>query len=235
MAVYGKGRKGRPIPQARALGQVFRSWHRAPIIEPSANHRRFEAIGAVFSHQLRFPIGKWINKRFRKTGKPAVVVEWGCRSGQAIDYLTHQYGDRIQAYGYSIQSHPEWEHNSRVKFIWNDPFKMLRYFKKGSVDLIYSRFGLFQFFPQMHGTRASDPVTANPSLAIDYIHRLGERLRVGGVLVTHVNDGLIGPLSLFNWKAAGFKFRLHGRFNYVNPRTRSANSVPPRITLERVA
>lgn len=235
MAVYGKGRVGRPIPPKHALGQVFRSWHPAHVIEPSTNHRRFETIGATFSHHLRFPIGKWVRKHYRKTGEPAVILEWGCRSGQAINYLTQQYGNRVQAYGYSIKSHPEWEHNKRVKFIWNDPFRMLRYFKKGSVDLIYSRFGLFQFFPQMHGTREQDPVTVSPPQVINYIHRLGQRLKVGGVLVTHVNDGLTRHLSLFDWKSAGFKFRLHRRFMHMDPRTGNPNSVPPRITIERIA
>lgn len=237
MAVYGKGRAHRAIPLRHRPGRIITEWeprrpHRIELTRP----RRDSFPAHSISVNLGFPIGGWINKRNRKTGKPVVVLDWGCKDGKGIIEFAHKYLDRVQAYGFSIDNHAAWTKTNFVKFIWNDPYRLLRYFKKESVDLIYSHFGFWKFFPQMHGITPDSPLTARDHAAmITYMQRLGARLKIGGVIVGHIRDDLVPHIQSFPWKDHGFKLRILSRSTVRDPYTRAINSAPPRIVLERMA
>ncbi|MFH1234211.1 MAG: methyltransferase domain-containing protein [Candidatus Diapherotrites archaeon] len=114
--------------------------------------------------------GTFIDERVRETGRPAIVVDWGCGKGRAAGELAKEYGDKARVYGYSKDSYPEWRDIDGVKFIHSTKEDLLRYLKDGSVDLIYSYIGLEYLF-------------ATLDICPPHIEQLLSKLSEGGKIV----------------------------------------------------
>lgn len=113
----------------------------------------------------------FIQQRYAQSGKPVVVLDWGCGQGQAIEEVGKHFGERVRAYGFSKDSHKEWKRATHAKLILNTADRMLRYFKPGSIDLIYSHFGLYHYHPA------------------PYLVKLVTRLKPGGKIVFNLDSG----------------------------------------------
>ena len=146
-ALLGKGRKGR---ERKTLLEK-------EIIRPGEEKRKYRKRGWYIrtrssSKRLRsyFPLlfkGKdFIQERFDKKGEPVIVLDWGCGRGNTITGFAKEYDSKIKAYGFSKDSYKEWQKIDNVKLIHSTDMNLLRYLKNNSVDLIYSRFGLYHMF-----------------------------------------------------------------------------------------
>jgi SAM-dependent methyltransferase len=128
----------------------------------------------------------FIENRFRETGRPQVVLEWGCGEGKATGTLAKEYEGLAKVYGYSKDSYPGWTKTPGVKFIHETKERLLRYLKDGTVDLIYSYSGL------EHLTLAAGRPLAS------YIKQLVPKLSNGGRLIftdQHMDPDMLSELK----------------------------------------
>lgn len=192
MPIYGKGRVERksndrhPIKTAHIREQIEdgprkRRRTRWVLYEWTVFHTPLSRISA----DLNFDIPSWVKRKLEH--KPHVnVLDWGCGSGVAATQLSEQLGSKVNVYGYGDMPHPTWARNSRVKFIWQDHETMLRYFKDRSLDLIYSRLGLYQMLKD----------TIPLGERVSYFARLSRKLYKNGVLVTNTGGFRVPPAFL---------------------------------------
>lgn len=99
---------------------------------------------------LKFRISKFISKKLREKKSPygvskVVVVDWGCGNGTALQDLQRKFGDSVSLFGISVDSYAEWKEPGAITFLQRNAKNSWRYFKPGSVDLMYSHFGLIHF------------------------------------------------------------------------------------------
>ncbi|MEK6942103.1 MAG: hypothetical protein AABW85_04575, partial [archaeon] len=73
---------------------------------------------------------------------PVIVLDWGCGTGKALNDLHKMFGEKVKLYGFSKDSFPEWVGSKHTAFIQEETNVSPRFFKKGSIDLIYSSLGL---------------------------------------------------------------------------------------------
>ncbi len=151
MPVYGKGRVGRYRPEQlekKGFGKViFRApGERRTRLRPEEwEWKQFSSPLGRVSQNLGVNLPTWIHARFEQKKKPLTVMDWGCGDGRTIEKLAQRFPNEVHAYGYDHHSREKWISNPHVKFIHQDPERMLRYMKDGSMDLIYSHYGLTHY------------------------------------------------------------------------------------------
>ena len=129
---------------------------------------------------LTFPIQPTIAK-LCKTTSPT-VVDWGCAKGVSSGELARN-NPNAKVYGFSKESYKEWNRllnkdaensnkpNKNLRFIHNEANDFFKYFKKESIDFLFSHFGLFHL----------RDVPA-------YLIRLVPKLKKGGIIVTNCSN-----------------------------------------------
>lgn len=126
---------------------------------------------ADIQRKMRFNIRKWAHDRAQKKGHPTVALDWGCENGRAIRELARELGSEIRGYGYGRENYSEWNEDPHVSFIQESKEKMLRYFKDGGVDIIFSHSGLHQIRKE------------NPLDLPRYLKKLTRKLAPGGLIL----------------------------------------------------
>lgn len=187
MPVWGRNRSARWGPKnnrlsfdrARARGKVViddpSNPNKKRIIRPKKKQKWevFHSRLATAEAQLSFPIQQWLTRRVEQTRAPATVLDWGCGAGETINELARKTPG-IMTYGYDHKHYRSWTRNPRVAFIQESPYRMLRFIKNRSMDLIYSNFGLIHFL-----------TTLDTPKMVDYIESLSQKLKTEGVMVMH--------------------------------------------------
>ncbi len=192
MPVFGKERKGRE--RTNLLEKE--------IIRPCEEKRKYKkrcwyihTRGSAKRLKSCFPLlfkGKdFIQERFDKNGRPVIVLDWGCGRGNAIAGFAKEYGSKIKAYGFSKDSYKEWQKIDAVKLIHSTDKDLLRYLKNDSVDLIYSRFGLYLLFLSSSLLSSSKHKNTNK-----YIKELLKKVKKGGKIAFNIPLGEIVKPSL---------------------------------------
>ncbi len=98
-----------------------------------------------------------------KQSQAPVVVDWGCARGVAINKLAQKF-PKVKAHGFSDVSYQEWLSDKKAKYIFSKHNLFRRYFKKESVDILFSKLGVYHL-----GKRAPQ-----------YIEQILPVLKVGG-------------------------------------------------------
>lgn len=88
-----------------------------------------------------------IKRALSNSPKP-VIVDWGCGRGNAITEIAQSF-PRTECYGYSNEFYRDWQGNDSVKFIHAPSGEMARYFKAGTIDIVYSHLGLSHVSEQL--------------------------------------------------------------------------------------
>ncbi|MCX6802130.1 MAG: class I SAM-dependent methyltransferase [Candidatus Diapherotrites archaeon] len=137
----------------------------------------FKKIKGIFPAIFMPVNGKpsFIEETAQAKGKPAVVLDWGCENGRTGKELAREYGDKVRVYGYSKDSYPSWAKAGGVKFIHATKEDLPRYLKNGSVDLIYSYFGL-------------DHLSEKEGGLAQHLQQLVPKLSVGGKIALNLTD-----------------------------------------------
>lgn len=183
MPVYGKGRILRanpkhPIREAHAReSEKAKGKSRRVVLQRTGQWSVFFTPIQKISTELGLDIPRWIERRLENKRK-LNILDWGCGAGTAATQLGEKYGRFIHMYGYGNMPHESWAKNAHVKFIWQDQQSMLRYFKDGSLDLIYSRFGLY------HTLRPQIPLEER----MEYWVSLVKKLSTKGLLISDLMD-----------------------------------------------
>lgn len=172
MSIYGKGRTKRnsahqrpkPLMRIRRLGKK-RTFERIDEWKNISTPLR------KIEESLGFNISGEISQRTRQATTPVVVLDWGCGAGNAAEAIAAKFGKKVSVYGCSDTSYKEWHAIKTVKLVQATKEDALRYFKKGTMDFIYSHLGL------SHTDLASE----------NYLEKLLLKLRLGGKLVTDIN------------------------------------------------
>jgi SAM-dependent methyltransferase len=102
-----------------------------------------------------------------------VIVDWGCGAGTSITELAKKFHDKAHFYGFGDVFYEDWRRNEQVKFVHGIGTDFPRYFKKNSIDIIYSFSSLSHEFTP------------------DYMKKILPALKIGGIIITDVN-----PFSL---------------------------------------
>jgi SAM-dependent methyltransferase len=142
---YGKGRnKGKRKENAKKSMVDFGEFNRAlkRYVSKGLSWPIERSTIEYVEEQLSFPLRKKIKEKL-KSKKEINVVDLGCGRGVAIDGIAKIKG--VNAYGFSKNAYKEWVDNNRVKFIHSDDRFFSKYFKKNSVDVIYSHLGFIYF------------------------------------------------------------------------------------------
>ncbi len=182
MPTYGFRRRTRNRAQYPALGQRITidaplrgpkrkvRKHYYPARDWTVNNTPYPTLVKEFGFS---PIA-FARKRTHATGKPAVILDWGCGNGRAIREISAKGGNIVRCYGYGKDSYSEWNHPSRVQFVQESLERSLRYFKRmGGIDLIYSHWGL------THVAGKETPELGVPRLN-EYLEQLIPSLKIGG-------------------------------------------------------
>ncbi|QQR93010.1 MAG: class I SAM-dependent methyltransferase [Candidatus Iainarchaeum archaeon] len=173
MPLYGKGKlHAWRYSRKRGLGNIIErdEQKRVRLRQETARWTQFKSPLGRVSTNIGIDIPAWIQRRHAQKRKPLTVLDWGCGDGTTIEQLAKRYPEEVHAYGYDHQSRRTWITSTRVKYIHNDATSMLRYIKKGSMDLIYSHYGLTHL---LYGQSLPE--------RIRYTQRLAERLKPGGL------------------------------------------------------
>jgi len=136
--------------------------------------------------RLAFPLRRFLDKTF-KQDKPFVLVDWGCGIGNAISNLAAKF-PKAETYGFSMHSYKEWLGNKNTKFILSRDSRFRRYFKKESVDVIYSHLGFFHL----------------PN-SFEHVKVILPCLKKGGILITDIPGD---SLKLKSIELDGMKFSI---------------------------
>ena len=218
MPLYGKGRMGRHdehyLPK-KGFGKII--VRRKP--EKRIEHRtefgewkQFSSPLSRVSTNLGTDIAGWVRQRFEHTRRPLTVLDWGCGDGKTIEQVTQRFPGIVHAYGYDHRSYAPWLASKNVKYIHQDPGRMPRYIKKGSMDLIYSHYGITHLLQEM---RTQD--------GIEYLHTLVEKLRPGGLFAMnmdakHVRE--IAPMVLALKRLLKGRYRIESLEDHTASRSR---------------
>lgn len=177
MPLYGRKTRGRY--RTRLGTTVDRKGQR--IDKSLSGHYQYSNywIGHSVSHSsparmeygLDFPFRKWLGQRINTQSSPLRYLDWGCWDGRAVEEVSHQFGSRVRVFGFDIQSFKSWP-DSNVQYIHRDPWRFLRYFKDGTLDLITGHYSIGHFLNENGKSRASE-----------YVTNLSKKLRPGGLLV----------------------------------------------------
>ncbi len=184
MPVFGKGRKTRERKEF-----VERQVQRAPFGKRTYGRRDRYIWDRASARMVRgnFPLifGRkdFILQRFSETGKPVVVLDWGCGRGNAIERFSKEYGRIVNAYGFSKDSYKKWLKIKGAKIIHATAEDLLRYLKNSSIDLIYSRTGLMYLI----SFSKKDPLSIQRG--IQYIEKLIQKLSSGGKIAFDLRLG----------------------------------------------
>lgn len=182
MPTYGFQRRARKRTGYPALGQritVDASLHGPKRrirkhYQPARNWTVNNTPYSTLVKEFGFSPLSFARKRTQTTGKPAVILDWGCGNGRAIRELSAKSGNMARCYGYGKDSFPEWNRPSRVQFVQESMERAIRYFKRmGGIDLIYSHWGLG------HIAGKKMPVLGVPQLN-EYMKQLIPTLKIGG-------------------------------------------------------
>jgi ubiquinone/menaquinone biosynthesis C-methylase UbiE len=122
------------------------------------------------SFTLKIDLKKTVEKIIRKNPSP-VIVDWGCGTAKAIEEIA-LLEPKIKAYGFSNVFYESWEKLNKTKLIYADGDQFNRYFKKNSVDLIFSHYGLFH---------------QNQHLQ-NYLTKVLPSLKKGGILIANAPE-----------------------------------------------
>jgi len=160
MPVYGKGRKIKPTQRGkieRIEGEIKVEKIAGYILENSSLRK--------VEKNLYFNISGFV-KDLIDNGKKPVVMDWGCAKGKAAAQLGKKFSE-TKVFGVSDVAYKSWKRSKNVNFIHETKEDALRYFKNGSIDLIYSHYGLSWI-------KEIDP----------YLEKLLPKLKKGGKLVS---------------------------------------------------
>lgn len=142
-------------------------------------------IEAEFSYLFPYKKENFIDKRFRETGRPQVILDWGCAKGIAAEEFGEKYEGKVVSLGYSMDSYEGWRDKKNATLIQStadDLFDILRNAKQ-SIDLVYSRVGLGYLFP---GASRTEQVPMGRG--VQYIRRLLDFMNDGGVIAFDIGQ-----------------------------------------------
>ncbi|HIH09737.1 MAG TPA: methyltransferase domain-containing protein [Candidatus Diapherotrites archaeon] len=175
MPVYKAGR----IVERNRLVSRTKSTERRVLRKPRRWPKENTPLGIV-ELDLLYPIKKRVAK-LAETTEP-VVVDWGCGKGVAAAELAREV-PKSMVYGFSNNSYTHWNkvlHGNKlkeihplqnIKFIHADATDFFRYFKDGSIDILYSKLGICHLKSQ-----------------VEYIKQLIPKLKIGGILLTETGE-----------------------------------------------
>ncbi len=199
MPVYRKGKKARVRKEGKRVIRMGGRRVYSRRQEWALESTQFGVIRFLFP--LIFGAGHdVVIERYKAKGSPVVVLDWGCGKGVAANGIAQHYGPLAKVYAYSADSYPEWdtihadESKPRPKFIHETQLGLLRYFKNGSIDLIYSYAGLTHLAGMREPTRE----------AMNYFDGLLEKVSKGGKIV--FDTELTHPNFATNFEAAFKKY-----------------------------
>jgi trans-aconitate methyltransferase len=213
MPVYGKGRHNRYSPshlERKGFGKIIarseptkKLQHRSEIGE----WKQFSSPLSRVSSNIGVNLPGWIQQHHVEAKRPLAVLDWGCGDGATIEEVARRFPTGVHAYGYDHHSHAPWLKSENVKYIHQDAAGMPRYIKKGSMDLIYSHYGLTHLLVEM-------PVQEG----IRYLSGLVAKLKPGGLFAMNIDNGhLLEVVPMVRALAKLFKAQF--RVEYLNNRT----------------
>lgn len=130
-------------------------------------------VNQFLSPAIGMPLQEWIIQRANKTGRKAIVLDWGCGPGRAISELARETKGRSICIGYSEDSYATWARNKFVSFIQEEHTHFLRYIKQ-PIDLIYAHAGLWHIQKNYR-----------KEYYADYLSKLAQKLSKGGIMVSY--------------------------------------------------
>lgn len=119
---------------------------------------------------LDFNIENFLLQRAVEQNKPVVALDWGCGTGRAAEKLGSQIGTRGVVYGCGDDSFQSWRRRKNCKLFQATQEDSLRYVKNGSLDLLYSCYGMIH--------------VEDPQYALQWI----PKLKIGGKIVFNSHD-----------------------------------------------
>jgi len=128
----------------------------------------------------------FIERRFQQTGKPVVVLDWGCGRGVSIGEFADKYRKMIRPYGFGKDSYTDWKYSGNVKFIQATAKDLFSYLTKiGPVDLIYSHIGLMWLFPTEGLPKEKVPQVIKDG--VNYVERLVDFVAPEGKIAFNIS------------------------------------------------
>ncbi|VVB75494.1 Uncharacterised protein [uncultured archaeon] len=202
--VFGKGRtigeKGRRTRAGFLKFGEVEAWGRRREVKPSRllpdSKTPWPSESTTFADvqkNLGFKLGREISLKVAGGGRP-VVVDFGCARGVALGSITKKFPS-VKAYGFSDVSYQEWLSDDKARYIFSKHSLFRRYFKKGSVDILYSNLGILHLYER----------------APEYIRQILPVLKVGGTLVTDINYETFGPHGKSVIETEGMRFEVECR------------------------
>lgn len=94
---------------------------------------------------------------------PINIVDWGCGAGHTLTQLGRWLDEEnitcVKLYGYANEIHSDWQYAAgNITFILDVADNLPMYFKKGTVDFIYSIAGLYYLFLPEYDSHDDDMV-----------------------------------------------------------------------------
>jgi len=167
MPVYGKGRGCRAKKNMKMIDHALIAGAKRRF-RPEKHFWPYEETSLkCVERNFGFSLTGEIARRCGNAKSQVTVLDWGCGKGTAATELAQFGGKNVKVYGCSDVSYEEWLKNDKVKFIHETAEDTLRYFKDGSLDIIYSYYGLWHL--------EKSPVP--------YIGRLAQKLKKGGKII----------------------------------------------------
>ncbi|MDO8538629.1 MAG: class I SAM-dependent methyltransferase [archaeon] len=168
MPVYRKGR--RSVESQNMIVRKAKpgtSFEKREFVKPRAwtyDQSTLEDVESRLKYNLRKQV-----KSLCQNFKNPIIVDWGCGKGTALWHLSALFPN-AKYFGLSDIRYIEWNKKEAINFIQAVEQDFSRYFKDGTIDLLYSNWGLENLPPQQ---------------TKKIINKLVPKLKIGGKIVAH--------------------------------------------------
>ncbi|MEK6902956.1 MAG: hypothetical protein AABX02_05220 [archaeon] len=193
MPTFGKGRSERPVRRS-----ARKKSRRAVLPTQPNSYMLTHTPLSTISRQFNLDLNTFTQARYRATRARVGVLDLFCAAGTAITELATQNESIVDAFGFSRDPYPEWVENKHVRFIQEEAESLNRYFKKRSLDLIFSWSGLINYdglgLEDQNLIRSPTIFKKRTQKHVHFLNTIMSRLKPGGVLLTSLPLLFVDPL-----------------------------------------